>query len=163
MIEHWGSRSIIASKGGFRPPVPGEVSCLKADYRGRTSMNRNEFQEHLVKKAWADPEFKARLLQDPRGVMSEELAKIQEGVSIPETVEVTVLEEQPGHIYMVLPINPAEITGKVLSEEDLDRVAGGQAAVQQVETQIQVALQLDVQTLNVITTASTVAVTVSDT
>lgn len=90
-------------------------------------MKRSEFEDQVVKRAWSDPEFKARLLKEPRAAISEELAKIQEGVSIPESVEVTVVEESPGKIYMVLPVNPADVTGKAMTEEDLQKVAGGQS------------------------------------
>ena len=90
-------------------------------------MKRHEFQNHIARKAWSDPDFKQRLLSNPRAVISEELSNIKEGVSIPENVDVKVVEEKPDEIYMVLPVNPEEVTGKPLSEEDLERIAGGES------------------------------------
>ncbi len=93
-------------------------------------MKRHEFQDLVTKKAWSDPEFKQRLIDDPRGTISEELGKIQEGVSIPDSIEVTVVEETPNQICIVIPVNPADITGKAVSEEDLAKVAGGQTTTE---------------------------------
>ena len=90
-------------------------------------MKRHEFQNHIARKAWSDPDFKKRLLDNPRAVISEELSNIKEGVSIPEDVDVKVVEEKPDEIYMVLPVNPEQVTGKALSEEDLERIAGGES------------------------------------
>ena len=90
-------------------------------------MKRHEFQNHIARKAWSDPDFKQRLLSNPRAVISEELSNIKEGVSIPENVDVKVVEEKPDEIYMVLPVNPEQVTGKALSEEDLERIAGGES------------------------------------
>lgn len=90
-------------------------------------MKRHEFQNHIARKAWSDPDFKQRLLSNPRAVISEELSNIKEGVSIPENVDVKVVEEKPDEIYMVLPVNPEEVTGRPLSEEDLERIAGGES------------------------------------
>jgi len=91
-------------------------------------MKRHDFQNHIAKKAWTDPDFKQRLLANPRAVISDELSQIKEGVSIPENVKVTVLEEKPDQIYMVLPVNPGDVTGKPLTEEDLEKIAGGESA-----------------------------------
>jgi len=90
-------------------------------------MKRHEFQNHIARKAWSDPDFKQRLLSDPRAVISEELSNIKEGVSIPENVKVKVVEEKPDEIYLVLPVNPEDVTGRPLTEEDLDRIAGGES------------------------------------
>ncbi|MCL6611135.1 MAG: NHLP leader peptide family RiPP precursor [Peptococcaceae bacterium] len=42
------------------------------------------------------------------------------GVQVPAEVEVKVVEELPGVVYLVLPVNPAEMTDK-----QLDGVGGG--------------------------------------
>jgi hypothetical protein len=51
----------------------------------------------VSKKAEEDPEFRQRLLADPRGVLAEE------GHEIPPNVEVTIAERQPDAIHLVLP------------------------------------------------------------
>lgn len=103
-------------------------------------MKRDEFEAKIVQRAWEDPAYRRRLIANPRQVVSEELAKIKEGVSIPANIKVTVLEEKPDQIYLVIPVNPREVTGE-MSDKDLQKVAGGTAAAVQT---IQVALQLDV-------------------
>lgn len=69
----------------------------------------------LVARAWRDTAFKARLLADPKAVLHEM------GLEVPAGVEVAVVENTAQKVTLVLPAAP---TGE-LSEEDLDRVAGG--------------------------------------
>ncbi|BAF60468.1 hypothetical protein PTH_2287 [Pelotomaculum thermopropionicum SI] len=80
----------------------------------KKKMTRKEFEEQIIKKAQADKEFKQGLINDPK----EALGKL--GVRIPEEVEVKVLEESPQVFYLVLPVNPDELT-----DSQLDAVAGG--------------------------------------
>lgn len=76
------------------------------------------FQEkqwgQIVARAWADDEFKARLLAQPKVVMREY------GLEIDPGVEVSVVEDTEAVRHFVLPPNP---TGD-LSEEELSPVAG---------------------------------------
>jgi hypothetical protein len=65
--------------------------------------------------AWADEGFRRRLRADPRAAVAEET-----GVSVPDTVEIEVLEETPEKAYLVIPLNRVEI-----ADEQLD-VAGGE-------------------------------------
>jgi hypothetical protein len=90
-------------------------------------MKRDDFEARIVQKAWTDPAYRRRLLANPKQVLSEELGKIKEGVSIPANVKVTVLEEKPDQIYLVIPLNAREVTG-ALTEEQLKKVAGGTGA-----------------------------------
>ena len=59
---------------------------------------REAFIARIVSRAWKDPEYKSRLLDDPKGVLAEEL-----GTDIPAHVEVHALEERPDVRYLVLP------------------------------------------------------------
>lgn len=65
----------------------------------------------VVAKAWADEEFKRRLLADPAAIAGEE------GVAIPEGLTVTVVEDAPGTRTLVLPAPPAEMGSVVETEE----------------------------------------------
>ncbi len=65
----------------------------------------------VVAKAWADEEFKRRLLADPAAIACEE------GVAIPEGLTVTVVEDAPGTRTLVLPAPPAEMGSVVETEE----------------------------------------------
>jgi Nitrile hydratase, alpha chain len=75
---------------------------------------RHELEAKLVARAWADEGFRERLRGDPRAAVAEET-----GVSIPESVEIEVLEETPEKAYLVIPLNRVAI-----SDEQLD-VTGG--------------------------------------
>jgi hypothetical protein len=70
----------------------------------------------VVTKAWSDPEYKARLMSDPKAVLAEA------GVDVTEGVEIEVHEDTDTTMHMVLPASPA---GETLSEQDLEQIAGG--------------------------------------
>lgn len=74
-------------------------------------LTREQFEAEIIKKAWKDPEYKKRLLESPKEVLEEELGKIVEGVRFPENFEVSVHEETPYSIHLVLPVNPADYAG----------------------------------------------------
>lgn len=70
---------------------------------------------HIVGKAWADEEFKRRLIADPKAVLREE------GIEIPDDVEVRVVENTEKVFYLSLPPKPSE----EVSDEELERISGG--------------------------------------
>ena len=75
----------------------------------------------VIAKAWRDPTFKAKLLADPHAALKDA------GVSVPAGVTVKVVENTDTHVHFVLPLKPA--LDEVLSDEALDRVAGGDATI----------------------------------
>jgi hypothetical protein len=79
---------------------------------------RREIQAELVERAMQDEAFRRELVSNPRGVLEREL-----GVTIPEAVRISVLEESPQNLYLVLP--PAPPGGGELADKDLDAAAGG--------------------------------------
>jgi nitrile hydratase alpha subunit len=78
---------------------------------------RREFEAQIVARAWADEGFRERLKTDPRGAVRE-----LTGISVPDSVEIEVLEKTPEKGYLVFPLNRVAI-----SEDELDAVAGGPA------------------------------------
>ncbi len=72
-----------------------------------------EMREHLIEKASDSEEFRARLISDPKAVISEEL-----GVAMPENFNLHVMEDDAENSYLVLP--PAS----QLTEEDLEAAQG---------------------------------------
>ena len=70
----------------------------------------------IIQQAWQDPGFKAKLLSDPRE------AAAQNGLRLPDSVQLKVWENSPAVEHLVLPVNPAE---SELSDSDLEAVAGG--------------------------------------
>lgn len=81
------------------------------------SNKRRKLEERLIEKAKADPGFKAALINDPRTTLESELK-----LTIPQGIEVEVLEEKANKVYLVLPVDPSDME---LPEGLLKNVAGG--------------------------------------
>ncbi|MCC5645531.1 NHLP leader peptide family RiPP precursor [Nostoc sp. CHAB 5824] len=80
--------------------------------------SRHEFESNLIAKTWQNEVFKQELLANPKAVYGKELEQ-----TIPDSVEIKVLEENSNTIYLVLPKKPE--VSEELSEEALESVAGG--------------------------------------
>ena len=78
----------------------------------REEMNKKRGK--VIAKAWSDADFKARLLANPAQTLQAE------GIEIPDGVKVNIVENTTEQFYFVIPNRSGE-----LSEEDLDKVAGG--------------------------------------
>lgn len=78
-------------------------------------MKRQEVEEKLIKKAWADSEFKKQLLSNPKAAIEKEIGK-----PLPEKFVVKAVEETSDIAYIRIPRNPEE-----LSDSEMDNVAGG--------------------------------------
>ena len=81
--------------------------------------NRDALTGRIVDRATRDPQFRQNLLQDPKRTVEQEL-----GVSIPENIEIRVVEETPSTLYLVLPAQSIR-AGQELSDQELEQVAGG--------------------------------------
>ena len=73
--------------------------------------------EEIIIKAWKNPAFKKKLLQNPKAVFKEE------GISLPETVQVRVYEDSPTLINFVLPPTPQHIDE--IEEDEIKKIAAG--------------------------------------
>ena len=71
----------------------------------------------IIARAWTDEEFKARLLREPAQVLREN------GISLPDDVEVRVVENTRNVIHLVIPPRP---DGE-LTEEQLEKVSAASA------------------------------------
>ena len=74
----------------------------------------SEMRAHIMARAAKDVEFRAKLLADPKPVISAEL-----GLTIPENFAIQVHEDGIATAHLVLPMSER------LTEEDLAQVAGG--------------------------------------
>jgi hypothetical protein len=83
-------------------------------------MNRQAIESQLIEKASADPAFRHRLLDDPKAALADFL-----GVALPPGMSITVLEEEPGHHYLVLPPAPPDLDALPLDDLELALVGGG--------------------------------------
>ena len=79
----------------------------------------NELTAQIIKLAMDEPEFRAALLADPRAALAEQ------GLEFPDEVTLTVLEETPTSFFLVLPPASAAPQGFILSDDELDNMAGG--------------------------------------
>lgn len=78
------------------------------------SINRSNINEAIAERIASDPEFRAELTSDPHTALAS-LA----GMTIPESVRITIHEESAADIHLVIPAEAA------LSEDDLELVSGG--------------------------------------
>ncbi len=62
------------------------------------SKSQRNLRAQLIARAWHDPIFKEKLLTDPQPAIEEEL-----DLRLPEDLQVTVLEETPDTLYLILP------------------------------------------------------------
>lgn len=72
--------------------------------------------QQVIAKAWTDEGFKQRLLSDPAASLK------QEGIEIPEGIQLKVVENTDKVFHFVLPPKPSS---EELSDDQLDDAAGG--------------------------------------
>lgn len=72
-------------------------------------------RSQIIERAWIDPEFKKRLMSDPKAAIKEAL-----GISLPESFKVRTVEESSDEFYLVLPSAPSNI---MKSEGDVKPLA----------------------------------------
>ena len=77
----------------------------------------HEMRTRIIDKAVNDPAYRAKLLDDPRAAVGEEL-----GVPVPDSLAIHVHEESPADAHLVLP------PSSHLGETDLRTVAGSSDA-----------------------------------
>lgn len=66
-------------------------------------MSEQELQQQIIEKAWSDESFKAKLLADPKAALQEAF-----NLTLPEDVELVVIEETPSKLALVIPQNPGD-------------------------------------------------------
>ena len=77
-----------------------------------------DLREQILARAATDPAFRQQLLANPRPTLEQAL-----GITLPQSLEVMVIEEAPEGVCLVLPmLAPAS---EELSDEQLAAVAGG--------------------------------------
>jgi hypothetical protein len=101
-------------------PAEGEITMSEQ----ATSIPR-DLEAHLIARAWRDEAFKQELLRDPKAALERELAQLAPGATLPEHVQIRVLEETPTTRYLIMPAKPLVESNVGLSDADLESVAGG--------------------------------------
>ena len=76
---------------------------------------RQQLETHLAARALQDPDFRERLLRDPKAVIEQEI-----GLRFPDGVHISVHEEKLNQLHVILPID-------LLTSENPFPVAAGDA------------------------------------
>jgi hypothetical protein len=76
---------------------------------------RQRLETYLAARAREDPEFRERLIADPRRAIESEI-----GLSFPASVEISVHEERMNHLHVVLPVDLAGSRSLYLPDFDLN-------------------------------------------
>jgi hypothetical protein len=79
---------------------------------------RRVLETRLIEKAWKDPEFRKQVVSDPKGMLEKHL-----GQKLPAGLTIHIHEEDANTLHFSVPPPPANVAQ--LSDEDLERVAGG--------------------------------------
>jgi hypothetical protein len=82
------------------------------------TLTRHDLEAKIVKRCWEEEEFRKEFTTDPAAAFVKYLEI--PAASLPK---ISVHQEEPGSWHIVLPARPST-TGE-LSEEELERVAGG--------------------------------------
>lgn len=98
----------------------------------RENMHCAKIKEDIIKRAREDEKFKQELMKNPKEVLG------QFGIQVPEEVEIKVVEESTGGLYLVLPFDHSNLrkyekpelkgidaVNDELSPDALENVAGG--------------------------------------
>ncbi len=80
-------------------------------------MDNQEQISKIISKALKDPEFKKRLLQNPKKTIEAELK-----ITLPSNIQLEVLEESEKKKYLILPNVSAN---SEIKEKELESISGG--------------------------------------
>jgi hypothetical protein len=92
--------------------------------RSSTALERRALEAKLIQRCWRDETFRRALVSDPAATIAAHTG--MEKASLPNIV---VHEEPAGTWHIVLPAAPTE-AGE-LSDEELERIAGGVSVLSQ--------------------------------
>jgi len=69
-------------------------------------MSVETLKVQIIKKAWEDAEFKAKLLADPKAAIKDAF-----GVDVPAGITLKAVEETATEYYLVIPPKPEDLAG----------------------------------------------------
>ena len=82
------------------------------------ALNRQEMESLIVQRAWKDDAFRDEFVADPKATIEK-----YSGQKLPAELTIVALAEDDKTIHFVIPPKPAN--ADELSDEDLEKVAGG--------------------------------------
>ena len=80
--------------------------------------NRRDLETKLIEKCWKDPEFKKRVVSDPKGMLEQHTDQ-----KLPAGLKIVVHEEDANTLHFTIPQAPTNLNE--LSDAELENVAGG--------------------------------------
>jgi len=92
-------------------------------------MKKEELQSKLMAKAWKDPEFKKRLLANPKETISAFIKEHFPNEKKLENSNFKIVEHDPKTIVIALPQAPSN--AQELSENELEKLAAGWCMISQ--------------------------------
>ncbi|WPL16508.1 NHLP leader peptide domain protein [Thiorhodovibrio winogradskyi] len=98
-------------------------------------MSRAELEAKIVARAWEDEEFHQKFLADPKAMFEDYM-----GAKLPASLVMTAHQEDADHLHFVIPAKPA-VDLDELSDEDLEKIAGGVDPVTSVVVGVTLTLQ----------------------
>ena len=84
------------------------------------NQSRQQLETSIIERASQDSTFRQALISDPKAALADFL-----GMSLSPNVTITVLEEQAGQHYLVLPSAPPSLEAMPLDDLELALVGGG--------------------------------------
>ncbi len=101
----------------------GEGWSMRAFFPGMINKHmktKQVIEMQLIEKAMKDPDFRKRLLENPKAVIQE-----MTGFELSPSLNLRILEEDPHTVYLILPFIPSQLNENELDETELERIAGG--------------------------------------
>lgn len=93
-------------------------------------MSRKDFENQIIKKAWRDPEYKERLINNPKLVIEEELKAIDPNFKFSQDIDINVITEENNKIYIVIPEDPEKKEKeRQITEDEINDIDGGSIIV----------------------------------
>ena len=67
-------------------------------------------QSEIIERAWSDPEFKQKLLENPKAALQESF-----NITVPGDIHLNIVEETPDNFYLIIPPAPKDrsVKGKL--------------------------------------------------
>lgn len=82
------------------------------------AVTKHDLETRLIEKCWKDPQFRKEVLADPKGTFERHL-----GRPLPADLKIVIHEDSANTINLALP--PTPTNAAELSDDDLEKVAGG--------------------------------------
>jgi hypothetical protein len=79
-----------------------------------------DYELDIIVKAWRDPRFRKRLLENPKKAIEEEFS-----VHVPKDMKIFVHEENDNSLHLIVPSVPSNFYTEDLSDDELKEVIGG--------------------------------------